>query len=615
MIIIPGVYNAQTHVPGGSVQGQTITVGAILKVTEKDRRPYPTDVGTPSEIWIDNTAAVGYVCKEVGPNGTVWDRLDVLGDYIAFGDSNPGVNADILWGFRPGSLRYARNTQTLWICTDNAQGAAVWSQVGSGGSGTVSQVDTGTGLSGGPITNTGTISLNSQLAPAATLTGNAGNFLRVNALETAVEYVAVPGGGDMLKATYDVDNDGIVDKAERVEIIVRNSTGSTLTKGQIVYLFGATGNRPNALLSDASTEATSSKTIGMVVADIANNADGFVAVSGTLHDLATNMFSDGDSLWLGTTPGGMVANTPPAEPNHAVFIGYVARAHPTQGRVVLKIQNGYELNELHGVLISSEANNDLVVYESSSTLWKNKSLSTILGYTPLTQTLANTNIFVGNASSVATAVAMSGDATLANTGILTIANNAVTYAKMQAVSATSRLLGSSDTTTPIQEITLGTNLSMTGTTLNATGGGITALTGDVTASGSGSVAATVKANLKVGSCGVTFDGGGQVIQTKTAYVQVPYNGTLTSWTLVADVSGSCTITVFKDTYANFPPTTTADDVYVTAPSLSSQQKNQNLTPTYIGSQATVTAGDYIGFTISAITTITWANLTIQITKT
>lgn len=48
-----------------------------------------------------------------------------------------------------------------------------------------------------------------------------------------------------------------------------------------------------------------------------------------------------------------------------------------------------------------------------------------------------------------------------------IANNAVTYAKMQAVSTTSKLLGSSSTTTPVQEITLGTNLSMTGTTLNA----------------------------------------------------------------------------------------------------------------------------------------------------
>jgi hypothetical protein len=49
----------------------------------------------------------------------------------------------------------------------------------------------------------------------------------------------------------------------------------------------------------------------------------------------------------------------------------------------------------------------------------------------------------------------------------TIANNAVTYAKMQAVSATSRLLGSSSTTTPVQEITIGGNLTLTGTTLTS----------------------------------------------------------------------------------------------------------------------------------------------------
>ncbi len=70
--------------------------------------------------------------------------------------------------------------------------------------------------------------------------------------------------GDMLKSTYDTDNDGVVDSAERTEIIVRNSTGTTLTKGTIVYLSGATGNRPNALRAQAHTEATSSKTIGMV---------------------------------------------------------------------------------------------------------------------------------------------------------------------------------------------------------------------------------------------------------------------------------------------------------------------------------------------------------------
>lgn len=183
--------------------------------------------------------------------------------------------------------------------------------------------------------------------------------------------------GDMLKSMYDTDLDGVVDQAESVQIIVRNSTGVTLTKGQVVYLFGATGYRPNAVLADASTEATSSKTIGLVSADIADNADGYVTVSGTMHDLALNMFSDGDRLWLDSTPGGMVANTPPSEPNHSVFIGTVARAHPTQGRLVLAIQNGYELNELHGVQVSSEANNDIIYYQGSTGLWKNKQMPVV----------------------------------------------------------------------------------------------------------------------------------------------------------------------------------------------------------------------------------------------
>lgn len=187
---------------------------------------------------------------------------------------------------------------------------------------------------------------------------------------------AIAGGGDMLKSVYDTDVDGVVDSAERIQIVVRNSTGSTLTKGQIVYLSGATGNRPNAVLAQANSEATSSKTIGMVIANIANNTDGQIAVNGTLHDIDTSAFSAGDMLWLSaTTAGGVVANTPPAEPNHSVFIGYVARVHPTQGRVVLAIQNGYELDELHGVQITSVANNDLLQYDSTSGLWKNESLS------------------------------------------------------------------------------------------------------------------------------------------------------------------------------------------------------------------------------------------------
>ena len=180
--------------------------------------------------------------------------------------------------------------------------------------------------------------------------------------------------GDMFKSVYDTDADGVVDKAERIEIIVRNATGSTLSKGKAVYLSGSTGNRPNAILAAASSEITATKTIGIVVADIPNNTDGAVAINGTIHNLNLSSFTAGDMLWLSNTAGDYVANTPPAEPSHAVFIGYVVRAHPTEGRMVIAIQNGYELTELHGVEITSPATNDFLYYASDG-LWKNKQLA------------------------------------------------------------------------------------------------------------------------------------------------------------------------------------------------------------------------------------------------
>ena len=89
--------------------------------------------------------------------------------------------------------------------------------------------------------------------------------------------------------------------------------------------------------------------------------------------------------------------------------------------------------------------------------------------------------------------ALTSDVTASGPGsaAATIAANAVTYAKMQAVSTTSKLLGSSSTTTPVQEITVGSGLSLSGTTLTATGGsGTVTSVSVVTANGFAGVVAT-----------------------------------------------------------------------------------------------------------------------------
>ena len=91
------------------------------------------------------------------------------------------------------------------------------------------------------------------------------------------------------------------------------------------------------------------------------------------------------------------------------------------------------------------------------------------------------------------AIVLSGDVSgSGSTGITTtIGANAVTYAKMQAISASSKLLGSSASGTAVQEITLGSNLSMAGSTLNA-------------AVASGSVTSV---NADGGTTGMSFSGG------------------------------------------------------------------------------------------------------------
>ena len=182
----------------------------------------------------------------------------------------------------------------------------------------------------------------------------------------------------MYRATYDADLDGVADNAESVNIHVRNSTGSMIPKGSAVYISGATGQMPTVTLAKADSESTSSKTLGLISANLNNNANGYAINIGRLAQLDTSMFGDGDTLWLSATTAGAIVNTAPTQPNHAVFIGYCAYSQNNNGILIVNIQNGYELNELHNVLITTPSNGQALVYESATSLWKNSTVSVII---------------------------------------------------------------------------------------------------------------------------------------------------------------------------------------------------------------------------------------------
>lgn len=156
------------------------------------------------------------------------------------------------------------------------------------------------------------------------------------------------------------------------EIVKRvyNNTGSTLSDGQVVYVTGASAGRPTVALADADSEATSARTIGVVTESIPNNSEGFITTFGFVRDLNTSAFNEGDALYLSGTPGGLT-NIEPIPPQHRVTVGIVARKNAVDGSLFIDVDNGYELDELHDVLINTPTDGQVMSYHAATGLWKN----------------------------------------------------------------------------------------------------------------------------------------------------------------------------------------------------------------------------------------------------
>ena len=181
-------------------------------------------------------------------------------------------------------------------------------------------------------------------------------------------------------------SDNYSDWTSVVKHIVKNDGTATISKGTPVYETGSDGT--NMLVGKASnnSENTSSKTIGLVQSTLTltgNTQRGYVISEGLLGSINTAGATAGDPVWLGVN-GALIygLSNKPSAPAHLVFIGVVTKVSAGNGEIFVKVQNGFELEELHNVDLKTTTPINGHVLGYNGTLWVNKTIAGWLGYTP-----------------------------------------------------------------------------------------------------------------------------------------------------------------------------------------------------------------------------------------
>jgi len=224
------------------------------------------------------------------------------------------------------------------------------------------------------------------------------DYLQLNNTPTSVPTTAGTMSWNDTDGTLDIRLKGgnvTLQVGEETVVRVVNKSGVDLLEAnyQVVRVRneaegGAQGQRLAVVLARANTKVNHTGLLGIVTETINSNQEGFVTNFGIVRDIDTTgdlqgeTWADGDVLYLSGTVAGQATNIKPIAPIHTVIVGFVEYAHINQGKIFVKVDNGYELEELHNVSAIAPNNNEVLTYDTPTLLWKPKTIASALGYTP-----------------------------------------------------------------------------------------------------------------------------------------------------------------------------------------------------------------------------------------
>jgi len=152
--------------------------------------------------------------------------------------------------------------------------------------------------------------------------------------------------------------------------LVKNQTGSTITKGSLVYANGTLGASGRITVAKfiANGSIDAKYLLGMTAHDLSNGEDGYVISFGKIRKVNTDTFAAGAILYPSPTVAGVWTDVEPVAPNIDMPIGFCINSHVNNGTIAIRVASGYKLSELHDLAISSPVDRASLYYRGG--LWR-----------------------------------------------------------------------------------------------------------------------------------------------------------------------------------------------------------------------------------------------------